>query len=215
MTTTMVSENEAYTEYWNNVADAASDFETKIIKDNFDKKRQIAGELLKKDLSKEKILELGTGNGLIAGIVKWANGRVDYTGLDVSPRFAKTANEFFGLNVVVGRSSSLPFPDGSNFTVIFAFDVLEHIPFEERAKTYEELNRVLHPERRVVFINNPLENAQVSRHDPAYDYGFDERDLGEMVKTLGMIIATSKIIESNQYKRRYQFITLVGVEMLA
>jgi len=206
----MVSEEKAYSDYWDKVAEELSNFDTKVLTDNFDKKRQIAAELLKHDLSKEKILEIGTGNGLVAGIVKWANGRIDYTGLDVSPRFAQTAKAFFGLNVVTGRSVALPFQDNV-FNCVFLFDVLEHIHPSERAQTYLELDRVLNKERRVIFINNPLDESQ---HDEAYDYGYSEVDLGELIVSLGMVLATSKIIESNQYRRRYQFITLVGEDMI-
>lgn len=202
-----VSEKAPDAAYWDGVADQLSNFETQVVQDNFIKKKAIVGELLPWDFSKEKILEIGSGNGLIAGILKWANGRIDYQGLDVSERFAKTAEHFFGLKVDVGRVTELPYEDGQ-FTVAMLFDVCEHIKPEERLKGWAELNRVLNKDRRIVFINNPL---SPSLHDEAFDYGFSDSDISTMAEILGMRLSSVKILTAQG--NYYQFITMIRVSL--
>ncbi len=171
-------------DYWNEVAKECIDLEKKLLKDNFDKKRTIIKELLNFDLSKEKILEIGCGCGFIGSIMGQLYGHLDYTATDMSPVFCDMAKILQRRRPTEARITALPFPD-KTFTVIFIFDVLEHIAPNERINGYQEINRVFKNHGHV-FINTPVARGI---HHPDYDHGFDHRDLMTLQDILGMEIS--------------------------
>lgn len=77
------------------------------------------------------VLEIGVGDSAVGMYVK-RNTAIRYTSCDM----AKDLNPD-----VVGSVTALPFPDGS-FDTICAFEVLEHLPFEEFPEALKELRRV-------------------------------------------------------------------------
>jgi len=93
---------------------------------------------------KGKILEIGKGNGFFADYSSKLGYSVTTCDFDknLSPD-------------VVADIRSLPLPDNS-FDSVTAFEVLEHIPFEEVPKALSELKRV---SRKHVLISLPYRSA--------------------------------------------------------
>jgi len=79
---------------------------------------------------KDMILEIGVGSGVVPNYLKMADFSVVTCDLD------KTLNPDY-----VADIRHLPFKDGS-FLVVTAFEVLEHIPFDEFEKALAEIGRV-------------------------------------------------------------------------
>ena len=191
-------------DYWNKVERAVrSSGKGHHIVDNFDKRRVLVEALLKYPLQDAKIVELGTGLGLTAHVLGLTNGRLAYTGVDISQTFADAAKKHFGLSVVVKDvTDGLPFADGVA-NALFAFDVLEHIAPEHREKLWGEIDRILDKKERIIFINNPLDE---SGHNEKYDFGLDETDIAKLAVATGTRIVEVKILQPEN--RHYQFIVL-------
>lgn len=193
-------------EYWNNVERAIANTANGKFSDNFGKRRVLVEALLKYNLTDSRIVELGSGLGLTAYAVALVTGRLVYSGVDISENYAAAAKRFFDLRVVVHDiTESLPFKDESA-DCIFAFDTLEHIPPEARPKLYQEIDRILSAQDRVIFINNPLSESQ---HDPAFDFSFNETDIVELAKATKTRIIECKLLMSGNSV--YQFIVLGSV----
>ena len=188
-------------EYWNDVANKTINTNNNTIKENVGKKRQIIQKLLEFNFADNWILEIGVGNGFIGSIIKKINFGCSYRGIDISPRFVKTAKLFGGLNVREGRITDIPFSDNI-FSVFFLFDVMEHIRPKDRIKAYKEIKRV-GKDKIMVFLNNPL---SVSGHDKDFDFGFSDVDLTEMAVELNLRLAKIDVIKKEECG--YQFVTM-------
>jgi len=90
-------------------------------------------DLLKKEGSKLKILDVGGGNASISAFVRKEN--FDITSADVKFRGKKK------VKTVKASADNLPFRDKS-FDVVISIDMLEHIPPSKRAKAVSEMMRV-------------------------------------------------------------------------
>lgn len=89
----------------------------------------------------DSILEVGVGDGVVSGYIK-GHTDIAYTTAD----FAEDLHPD-----VVADIRKLPFPD-SAFDTVCAFEVLEHLPFEEFEKGVSELARVA---KRFIIISLP------------------------------------------------------------
>lgn len=189
--------------YWDNVADKMS--KDGILRDNWIKRRGLVRNLLGYDMTGAEILEIGCGFALTAAMINCIyGGHLKYIGTDISKRFCEIAAKNTRLKTVNAGPQKLPFAD-NRFDGLFAFDIFEHIPKDERFAVYKEINRVLR-DGAFIFINDPHPDNPCG-HSAEVEHGFDENDLLEMVAMLN-----AEIIEHTTYKGaegyKYRFIVL-------
>ena len=97
----------------------------------------------------ERILDLGCGNGRLFEVFK--DKKVDYIGVDNSPRLIAQAKEKYGDYFKVADILILPFSD-NYFDSIWAIAVFHHIPSKElRLKALKEMKRILKRGGRVIM----------------------------------------------------------------
>ncbi|MEK7602498.1 MAG: class I SAM-dependent methyltransferase [Patescibacteria group bacterium] len=92
-------------------------------------------------LKPRTILEVGVGDRVFGDFIRNNTG-VGYTSVDIAPDLHPD---------VLGSVTKLPFADNS-FDVVCAFEVLEHLPFEEFDVALSELARVA---KRAVILSLP------------------------------------------------------------
>jgi len=108
-------------------------------------------KLLREVEPKDKVLDLGCGNGFIVPLILEVNAK--YFGLDISSALVKIAKKNNAAAVkaklaefVVGDATTrLPYRTGT-FNRLFSFAVLHHVPSEEKRLAFlSEVKRVLKP----------------------------------------------------------------------
>ena len=170
--------------YWNQKAGALVNTKNNAISDNWRKRKELIKKLLDYDLWDKSILEIGCGFATTTGFLMGIHGGgFDYVGTDIAPTFHKTAHKLFGLKTMTARADSLPF-EADQFDICFAFDVLEHIHPDDRARVALEFDRVLKPASRM-FINSP-HPANPSGHDDEFEHWFTDLDLVSLSRALKM-----------------------------
>lgn len=92
-------------------------------------------------LKPTSVLEVGVGDGIF-GLCLKSQTDIAYQSLDIAPDLKPD---------IVGKINSIPLPDNSVDCVV-AFEVLEHIPFEEVPKAIVEMMRVT---RKNVIVSMP------------------------------------------------------------
>lgn len=104
------------------------------------------------DVDYQKILEVGGGQG---GLTTLLYPKSQITNIDLEPKFAQAAcNQNQNVTFICGDATQLPFEDNS-FDAVTMFDVLEHIPDDEKA--ISEALRVLRP-GGMLLVSTPNEN---------------------------------------------------------
>lgn len=151
--------------------------------DNFYKRSQILRNLLNYDFGKMRVLEIGCGLPSIFAALRNCANLMHYKATDVSVEYCKYARKLCKADVRHAKAKSLPFESGT-FDYLFAFDVFEHIHPEERMESFVEISRVLKPSANL-FMNNPL---TASRHDPEFDFEFNDMDIMKMARLMKMKI---------------------------
>ncbi len=109
-------------------------------------------------LGPKKIIEIGIGNGFVAGYVKERG--VDIVTLDIDPRLRPD---------IVGDVLDLPFSDKS-FDVVACYEVLEHLPYERILKALSEIFRIC---RTFTILSLPESNR-------AYRFNLQIPKIGEI-----------------------------------
>ncbi len=106
-------------------------------------------ELKKHIKDKEKILDLGCGNGRLFELFK--NKKVEYIGVDFSEKFIKKAREKYGNHFMVADAFNLPLPD-SFFDSIWAIAFFHHIPSKHlKLKILKEIKQTLKKNGKLVM----------------------------------------------------------------
>ncbi len=105
-------------------------------------------EVLK--LTPQNILEVGVGDGVFRDYIK-GNTNIIYTSVDIAEDLHPD---------VVGSVTKLPF-NNKSFDVVCAFEILEHLPFDQFEIALQELARV---SRREVILSLPHFGPPVQLH---------------------------------------------------
>lgn len=160
-------------DYWQTTAAQCVDSE-RLLQDNVYKRPNQLRRLLEYNWIREKVLEIGHGNGMIAGSLKLAvQGKMDYTGTELAPLFREYIEKTFGLKSVLADVRELP---GEGYTRLIAFDSLEHVRPEHRAEGYRKMAEVAAP-NALLFIHYSHSH---SYHDKEFDHPFGLEDLVDL-----------------------------------
>lgn len=118
--------------------------------------RQRAIREMLKPTAKDRLIELGCGNGKFAF---WNRKSVEWAvGVDPAPLFAREA--LLGLDLCLSDARALPFHEGA-FTAAMSIDVLEHLPMDDIRAFLLEANRVLEEDGRLFLFSNTREGSRL------------------------------------------------------
>ncbi|MDD5342523.1 MAG: class I SAM-dependent methyltransferase [Patescibacteria group bacterium] len=130
-----------------------------------------------------KVLDIGCGNGRLTKI--FDKVKVDYTGVDVSPRMLEQARKLFpGYKFQVGDIMNLPFSEGE-FDAVFCLQVIHQIPSGElRRQALGQMSRVLKPGGRIIVavwnLWRPIYRSKLNRNNLKKFFGltpYDKNDI--------------------------------------
>lgn len=156
-------------EYWEGIAQKS--LPDGHIVDNSWKRPHQLKRLLEYSWMDEKVLEIGTGNGIMAGALRLIiGGHWDYTGTELSELFRRAAKRAFFLNTVQADVREIP---GAGYTRIVAFDSLEHVRPEHRQEGYARIYGAA-AKGALLFIHYSYSE---SHHDKEFDHPFGLKDL--------------------------------------
>jgi hypothetical protein len=155
-------------EYWDGIA---ANTVGNGYRDNIWKRLPQISRLCKYDWVDHKVLEIGHGNGVIAGALQMLlMGNWDYTGTEVSNGFSAFAKEHIRLNSVQADVTEIP---GEGYTRIIAFDSLEHVAPEDREEGYRRIAKVA-ADGCLLFLHFSYSE---SYHDKRFDHPFGLIDI--------------------------------------
>lgn len=168
-------------EYWEKRSQMVVN-ENGLIADNVYKRPLQLRRLLDYNWINEKVLEIGTGNGVIAGALQTVvEGHWSYLGAELAPGFRQAARAMFQLDTVAADVREIP---GHGYTRIIAFDSLEHVRPGHRAEGYARIASVAAP-GALLFIHL---SRSPSYHDKEFDHPFGLADLTAL-ETAGFVLA--------------------------
>lgn len=99
-----------------------------------------------------RVLDVGTGDGRLIGVVREARAGVEAIGVDFSPPMLAAARERFeGEAWFVDHNLMEPLPDLGSFDAIVSGFAIHHLPDERKRALYGELHERLEPGG--VFLN--------------------------------------------------------------
>jgi len=171
---------------------------------------------------KEKILDLGCGNGRFSQYLQ----KTDYTGIDFSEEMIKEARKRFPKKkFLVGNALQLPF-EKEIFDKIYSIAVIHQIPLHEyRLKFLFEAERVLRSDGFLILTAWNMQGEMKERckkHFPEakdiflkrkrYYYLFEEEELVSLVKEAGFTIKEKGIVSE---KERSNFYIVANKQRLA
>lgn len=102
--------------------------------------------------SDQRFLDVGVGDGTpLNRALKWANTRPELIiGVDINPTLLTDLPNGTNIVPVTANGLALPFKDGG-FSLVTAFQVIEHINPEEHQRFLEELMRVAQSKGRIAI----------------------------------------------------------------
>lgn len=158
--------------YWEACASKCVDLQGGTILDNIWKRPHQIKRLLKHDFHDKKVLEIGVGNGIVSGILRFlTGGNWDWTGTELSRGFAESAHNMFHLqNMHQADVREIP---GEGYERIIAFDSLEHVRPEHREEGYAKIFNVA-ASGCLLFLHFSWSE---SHHDKEFDHPFSLTDI--------------------------------------
>lgn len=164
-------------EYWDVIADKSVRISgpERVFTDNSWKRPNQLKNLMAYEWVREKILEIGVGNGVIGGVLRCLAGGGSYTGTELSDKFIEWNGRMYGLNVVKADVREIP---GKDYTRIVAFDSLEHVRPEHREEGYRRIYEVA-AKGGLLFLHFSYGE---SFHDKEFDHPFGTDDLVRLEK---------------------------------
>lgn len=157
-------------EYWEGVSQKCFT-EGGLLTDNVWKRPEQIKRLLRYNWLNQKVLEIGSGSGMIAGALQViSQGHWEYLGTELAPNFRKACKVMFQLRTVEADVREIP---GEGYTRIIALDSLEHVRPEHRADGYAKIASVAAKDA-LLFIHL---SRSVSYHDKEFDHPFGLADL--------------------------------------
>lgn len=157
-------------EYWEKVSRKVTSPEG-VKADNLWKRRHQVERLLRHTWLEQKVLEIGVGNGVVAGALQLvAQGMWQYVGTELSDNFRKSAASVFQLDTVEADVRELP---GEGYSRIIALDSLEHVRPEHREEGYAKIASVAAKDC-LLFLHY---SHSESHHNKEFDHAFGLADL--------------------------------------
>ena len=95
-----------------------------------------------------RILDLGTGDGRLLGLVKLDHPEAAAVAIDFSPAMLEAARRRFGGDAsvtVVAHDLDHPLPELGNFDAVVSSFAIHHLTHERKRDLYAEVYRVLNP----------------------------------------------------------------------
>ena len=157
----------------------------------------IADFVREHSLGNKRVLDVGSGNGLLQDSV------ADYTGLDISA----TVRRFYHKPFVEASATDMPFPSAT-FDALWSIWVLEHIPNPERA--LNEMRRVLKP-GGVMFLMPAFDVSRYQAQGYAMRPYSDFNWRGKLIK-LSVPLAQSKFVHYLHY-HQIRLMRSIGVRL--
>jgi ubiquinone/menaquinone biosynthesis C-methylase UbiE len=119
-------------------------------------------ELIKTDLAESKVLDIGVGTGRTTAYI--APYCESYIGVDYAPNMVEYCKKKFNYSnasfEVADARSMEQFENEEFDIVIFSFNGIDCIPYEDRSKTLHEINRVLKPQGSFIFSTHNTRNIK-------------------------------------------------------
>lgn len=117
-----------------------------------------------------RVLEVGSGLGILANEVAASAPGLDVVGIEVSLAQIAAARPAARVALRQGDAHSLEFPDGS-FDLVYARYLLEHVA--DPARVVHEMRRVTKPGGRVAVCENDVSLLRFDPPCPAFDRAWD------------------------------------------
>ena len=117
-----------------------------------------------------RVLEVGSGLGILAAEVAVAAAGVDVIGIELSAAQIAASSPAPRVTFMQGDAHSLRFPDAS-FDLVYARYLLEHVSDPERV--LHQMRRVVRPGGRVAVCENDVSLLRFDPPVPAFDHAWD------------------------------------------
>ena len=114
----------------------------------------------------DRVLEVGSGLGILAADVASSAPNVQVVGVEVSRQQIDSAQKTSAVTYTQGDAHQLEFKDGA-FDLVYARYVLEHVA--EPARVLAEMRRVTRPGGRAAVLENDISLVRFDPVCPAFD----------------------------------------------